>query len=80
MPDEFEHVKDVPAIFTINKFNFTKVGSKECGCAQPVITDQEEFTIHTLQIFSIFLPLLMADNLWAICNVHVRNFMTILNF
>ena len=63
MPDEFEHVKDVPAIFTINKFNFTKVGAKECGCAQPVITDQEKFTI----IFAIFLPLLTADNLWAIC-------------
>ena len=50
VPDEFEHVKDVPAIFTINKFNFTKVGSKECGCAQPVITDQEEFTINIFAI------------------------------
>merc|ERR1711990_210332 len=33
-PEEFINVKDVPAIFTINKHNFTEHNLQECNCTQ----------------------------------------------
>ena len=48
-PDEFKSVKDVPAIFTINKLNFTQRTIEECDCAQPIIEGQEKFKNQTSQ-------------------------------
>ena len=42
-PEEFINVKDVPAIFTINKVNFTEHNLRECNCTQLSIEGKEMF-------------------------------------
>ena len=42
-PEEFINVKDVPAIFTINKHNFTEHNLQECNCTQLSIEGKEMF-------------------------------------
>ena len=44
-PKEFKNVKDVPAIFTINKFNFTEDTLEECSCDRPNINIKEKSLI-----------------------------------
>ena len=44
-PKEFQNVKNVPAIFTINTFDFTEETLEECSCDKPIINGKEKFLI-----------------------------------
>ena len=65
-PKEFKNVKDVPAIFTINKFNFTEDTLEECSCDRPNINIKEKSLITLCNILTfnvIFYEYMYLNNL-----------------